>query len=120
LYDAIAEGLRTPGLLGRLQQPEAERERLLALMADAEPKPVRLHPNLPDVYRQKVARLRDALEQPSIRDAALGLLRGLITRVVVRPGNGFVALVVEGALTAMLALGSGSRAEVFASCPGVR
>jgi hypothetical protein len=29
-----------------------------------------------------------------------------------------VDLVVEGALTAMLALGSGSRAEAFASCSG--
>ena len=54
-----------------------------------------------------MTRLRDALEDPSIRDTALGLLHGLITRVTVRPGEGFVELVVEGALTPMLALGSG-------------
>ena len=42
--------------------------------------------------------------------------RGLMTRVTVRPGEGCVDLVVEGALTAMLALGCGARAEAFASC----
>ena len=117
-YDAIAEGLRTPGLLGQLQELETERERLLAGLAAPEPTPVRLHPNLPVLYGQKVAQLREALADPSIRDAALGLLRGLITRVVVRPGDGCVDLMVEGALTAMLALGSGARAEAFASCSG--
>ena len=118
LYDAIAEGLRTPGLLGQLQELEAKRERLVASLAEPEPMPVRLHPSLPELYRQKVTRLRDALEDPSIRDTALGLLHGLITRVTVRPGEGFVELVVEGALTPMLARGSGSRTEAFASCSG--
>ena len=48
----------------------------------------------------------------------LGAAARLITRVVVRPGEGWVELEAEGALTAMLALGSGSRAETFASCSG--
>ncbi len=41
-----------------------------------------------------------------------------MTKVTVAPGKGYVELVVEGTLTAMLALGSGSRAEAFASCSG--
>ena len=53
LYDAIAEGLRTPGLLGQLQELEAERDGLAARMLEPEPTPVRLHPNLPELYRQK-------------------------------------------------------------------
>ena len=39
-----------------------------------------------------------------------------MTKVTVRPGEGYVDLVVEGALTAMLALGSGARAEAFSRC----
>ena len=62
--------------------------------------------------------MREALEEPSIRDAALELLRGLITRVVVRRGEGWVELEVEGALTAMLALGSESRTEAFVGRSG--
>ena len=51
---------------------------------------MRLHPNLPELYRHKVAQLRDALQDPSIHDEALGLLRGLIAKVTVRPGEGYV------------------------------
>ena len=87
-------------------------------MLEPEPTPVRLHPNLPELYRQKVAQLREAVQDPAIRDEALELLRGLIAKVTVRPGEGYVELVVEGALTAMLALGAGAKSEVFASCSG--
>ena len=92
LYDAIAEGLRTPGLLGQLQQLEAERDRLVASVAEAEPTPVRLHPNLPELYRKKVAQLRDALADALVRDEAVEQLRRLMTKVTVRPGEGYVDL----------------------------
>ena len=98
LYDAIAEGLRTPGLLGQLQELEAERDRLVASVAEAEPTPVRLHPNLPELYRKEVARLRDALADPLIREGAVEQLRRLMTKVTVRPGENCVDLVVEGAV----------------------
>ena len=116
LYDAIAEGLRTPGLLGQLQELEAERDRLAAALDEPAPTPVRLHPSLPELYRKKVARLREALTDPSIRDEAVGLLRGLLSKVTVQPGTGFVELAVEGALAAMLALAAGARAEAFSRC----
>jgi site-specific DNA recombinase len=116
LYDAIAEGLRTAGLLGQLQELEAERDRLAASVAEAAPTPVRLHPNLPQLYRKEVARLRDALADPLTRDEAVDQLRRLMTKVTVRAGEGHVELVVEGALTAMLALCSGARAKAFAGC----
>jgi site-specific DNA recombinase len=86
LYDAIAEGLRTAGLLGQLQELEAERDRLAASVAEAAPTPVRLHPNLPQLYRKEVARLRDALADPLTRDEAVDQLRRLMTKVTVRAG----------------------------------
>jgi site-specific DNA recombinase len=46
---------------------------------------VRLHPNLAQVYRGKVERLHEALADPALRDEALGILRGLIERVVIHP-----------------------------------
>ena len=46
---------------------------------------MRLHPNLAQVYRRKVERLHEALADPALRDEALGLLRGLIERVVLHP-----------------------------------
>ena len=46
------------------------------------PTPVRLHPNLPQLYRQKVVQLHEALQDPSIRDQAVELLRGLLSKVL--------------------------------------
>ena len=61
---------------------------------------------MPELYRQKVSQLRHALQEPSIHDQAIELLRGLMSKVTVMPGENCVELVVEGALTAMLALGA--------------
>ena len=112
LYDAIAEGLRTPGLLGELQELEAERDRLVASVAEAEPTPVRLHPNLPELYRKKVAQLRDALADPLIREEAVEQLRRLMTKVTVRPGEVTLIWWWRGVDGLCWALGS--------RCPGLR
>jgi site-specific DNA recombinase len=55
---------------------------------DAPAAPVlRLHPNLADVYRQKVVALEEALNRPEDRDEAHAALRGLIDQVVIHPGK---------------------------------
>jgi hypothetical protein len=58
LYDAIADGLRTPGLLARIESLESERAALESALAQPAPSPVRLHPNLSELYREKVTALR--------------------------------------------------------------
>ena len=118
LYDAIADGFRTPGLLAELRELEAEVGQLRAELDTPPPAPVRLHPNLPELYRAKVEALRTTLADPSIRDAALGVLRGLITRVTVYARSDHEELVVEGAITAMMALGSDRDARLFAGRSG--
>ena len=39
------------------------------------------------MYRAKVERLHEALADPGLRDEALGILRGLIERVIVHPAE---------------------------------
>ena len=102
LYDAIAEGLRTPGLKDRVMAMETELSDLDTKLADRAPETVRLHPNLPDLYRRKVADLAATLEDPALRQPALELIRGLITRVTVRIAEGGPVLELEGALSAMI------------------
>ena len=87
LVDALAEGYRVPGLQQRLDELEARRSALEQELAAPAPSPVRLHPNLAQVYRRKVERLHEALADPALRDEALGLLRGLIERVVLHPAG---------------------------------
>ena len=57
LYDAIADGLRTPGLLAQLEELEAQKAKLDAQLAAPAPEPVRLHPNLSALYKRKVEAL---------------------------------------------------------------
>ena len=89
IINAIADGLRSPGLQGKLDALESERAALKAQLSAPPPSPVRLHPNLADTYRDKVAALRDALYQEDTRAEAFEILRGLIDKVVIhdRPGQ---------------------------------
>ena len=89
LITAIAEGLRSPGLQARLDALETrEGRRSSATLAAPAPSPVRLHPNLAELYRQKVAALHEALHREETRAEALEILRGLIEQVVVQPARG--------------------------------
>lgn len=86
LIEAIADGVRAPGVQRKLEELEARKEQLLtALQEEPVPAPA-LHPNLARVYAQRVALLRQALEggeAPEVLEAA----RALIDKVVVRPGE---------------------------------
>ena len=58
------------------------RRRSTAELAAAPAPAPRLHPNLAELYRRKVADLQTALADPATRTEALEILRGLIERVV--------------------------------------
>ena len=106
LIDAIAEGLRSPGIKAQLEQLEARKIELeQKLVAPPAPLP-RLHPNLAEVYRAKVADLHAALADPAGSNEAIEILRSLVERVIIRPTaeKGF-ELELVGELAAMLELG---------------
>jgi site-specific DNA recombinase len=105
LYDAVADGLRTPGLLAQLEALEAEVGRLQGALAAPAPPPIRLHPRLADDYRDRVAALGGALADPQQRDQAVGHLRDLIARIELRHDGGGWLVELQGALEALVALG---------------
>jgi hypothetical protein len=84
LIEAIAEGFRAPGLQARLAELEERKAALESEINSAPPAVPRLHPNLTELYRKKVANLRDALADPTTQTEALEILRGLIERVTVK------------------------------------
>jgi site-specific DNA recombinase len=75
----------------------------------------RLHPNLAEIYRQKVANLQDALADPVTQTEALEILRGLIEQVVVRPADDGFAIELVGEIANMVRLSAG--AESFGREP---
>jgi hypothetical protein len=64
----------------------------------------RLHPNLAEIYRQKVGNLANALVDPGTRTEALDIMRGLIERVAVRPAAGGFEIELVGEIANMVRL----------------
>ena len=58
LYEGIADGLRTPGLKAKLEEIEARLTQVDQDLEAPKSSPVRFHPNLADLYRQKGHRTR--------------------------------------------------------------
>lgn len=106
LYDAVADGLRTEGLLGKIEALEAEKARLEDDLEAPEPSPVRLHPNLAEIYREKVERLHASLQDPGVRTEALDLLRGLIDQVSLTYGENGWTIALDGDIAALIQLGT--------------
>ena len=104
LYDAIADGLRTVGLKTKLEDMEARVADIDAKLATPAPSPVRLHPQLSEIYRQKVEALSQTLADPEIRPMALEAIRGLISSVTIHETEGSVRVELEGAITALVGL----------------
>jgi site-specific DNA recombinase len=108
LVDAIADGLRAPGLQRRLEELEGRKAELEGLLAAPPPSPVRLHPNLAELYREKVAELHKALADPESRTEALELIRSLIDCVELHPAEGRFRIELIGEIANMIKLSAGA------------
>ncbi|MHA3980833.1 hypothetical protein ACW9UR_24540 [Halovulum sp. GXIMD14794] len=85
---------------------EEQKRSLEAALEAPAPSPVRLHPNLSEVYRQKVIGLSAALADPAMRDEALGLLRGLIETVELRYEDQTWQVDLKGEIARLVEMGS--------------
>ncbi len=104
VIDAIKSGIRSPTLSAELEALEQRKSALEKDLAAEPPPPVRLHPNLAEVYRQKIQNLRDALNQDDSRVDAAGLLRSLIDEIRLVPVDGQLDIYLVGNLAAILDL----------------
>ncbi len=115
LYDAIAGGLRTPGLQAKLLQLEAEKGVLEAAVAQGKPIAPRLHPCLAEVYRDMVANLHAALSEPEARTEAAEILRGLVERINVWSGRDGQRIELIGDIVKLVTLPGGNVPAPFES-----
>ena len=83
---------------------EAREDELNALLANRPAAEPALHPNLADIYREKVAALHEALADPATKDEAFGIIRTLIDEVRLLPEDGQLRVEIRGALAGILAL----------------
>jgi|GEM_PF-6228794 len=114
LYDAIAEGLRSPGLKEKLLDLEGRIAAIDAELGRPAPAPVRLNPNLSELYRRRVTELAITLADPAISQPAREVVRGLIERVSVSWEDGQAVVALDGALTALIGLAVNAKGPALA------
>jgi DNA invertase Pin-like site-specific DNA recombinase len=103
LITAISEGLRGTGLQDRLSALESEQARLEETLKKPPPSPIRLHPQLAEAYRHRVANLARHLNSADGRTEALEIVRPLIERVAVKPAEGgAIEIEIVGELASMV------------------
>jgi site-specific DNA recombinase len=119
---AILDGVPGSRVKDRMAALEARKVELEAVLAEAVEEPVLLHPNMADVYRAKIARLAEALNDDHERTEAAEIIRGLINRIVLTPKNedGRRSLSIEGALAGVLALATNDKRPLAGSGLNVR
>jgi site-specific DNA recombinase len=111
IVEAIADGVPARTLKDELLALEARQDQLQAELAAApEAQQPLLHPNLAEVYRQKVAALQAALAAEASRDEACELIRSLIDKVVLVPEGGELRIEVHGELAGILTLCQNAKA----------
>ena len=109
LVDALADGAPAPAIKARMQALEERRERLEQEMAAAvEPAP-RLHPNLAEVYRQRMSDLSELLRRDDHAEAREAV-RELVEEIRLVPEEGALGIELRGELAAMLRLADASAA----------
>lgn len=106
--DAILAGTASAALKGRLEELERRKAQLEAEVAGAEAPAPRLHPNLAEVYRERIAELARVLAAEDGAEAR-EVVRGLVEAIRLVPEDGKLRIEVRGELGAILRLSEGAR-----------
>ena len=95
--------MRTESMIDELIVLETKSKGLKKEIDRTPATPVRIHPNLGELYRQKVANLREALNDEGSRAEASSILQGLIEEIRLVPVDGELRIHLKGSLAEMLA-----------------
>ncbi|NDW46697.1 recombinase family protein [Ruegeria sp. PrR005] len=106
IVEAITEGMFHPSMKAKMDELERSKTTLELELAHVRSNPpVLLHPGLSDLYREKVADLTAALNEPSTKTAASTHIRSLLSEVRLIPNGSGLMIELVGELAGLLALG---------------
>jgi site-specific DNA recombinase len=105
IVDLLTESDDAPhSLLGDLKALEARKGQLEAELREPAADQPLFHPNLAEIYRQKVADLGQLLEDSTTKEQAFQLIRSLIEVIRLIPEDGQLRVELRGELAGILAL----------------
>ena len=112
LIEAIKAGVPGASVKDEIGELERRRSEIEAKLGAAPAPKLRLHPNLAELYRCKVAALADALNAETMRSEATTTMRGLIEEIRLVPADGKLGIELFGELAALIALASGDGSRI--------
>ncbi len=109
LVNAICDGVPARSIREEMLSLEAREDELNFLLTQQPKAEPFLHPNLAEVYRERVAALQGALSDPAAKDEAFNVIRSLIDEIRLIPENGQLRVEIRGALAGILSLAHGKQ-----------
>ncbi len=107
LVDALADGKHVAGTISRrIHALEVEQAQVICNLANTATSATRLHPNLPRLYRQRVAELTAALSGAGSA-VAVNAVRALVDAITLTPIDGTLEIGLRGEIAAIFELGCG-------------
>jgi site-specific DNA recombinase len=102
LLAAIKAGGPIEAIVEDMKRLEARKAELKDQLANAEEPPPLLHPNMAEIYRQRISALYENLQDETGKAEAAEVLRTLVDQVTLVPNEEELAIVLRGDLAAIL------------------
>ncbi|HEV7310911.1 recombinase family protein [Sphingopyxis sp.] len=101
---AIEDGLYQPSMKARMAELEHEKAEIAARLAEAPARVPDVHPGIAEIYKRKVARLTETLNDPQAQLDASADIRALVGKIVLHSGEkrGEVHATLHGSLMGIL------------------
>jgi site-specific DNA recombinase len=115
MVEAILQGFPPAKLKDKAEKLEARKSQLTVLLENADEPPPLLHPNMAQMYQDRIAKLCENLQIEEDRGAAVDVLRSLVDEISLVPENGELSIVLRGDLGAILRFAAGKQNPDFLS-----
>ena len=102
IITAIKDGMYQSSMKAEKEALEARKTELTHLLANAEEPPPLLHPNMAEIYQQRIASLYKSLQAEETKTEAAERLRTLVSHITLQPADGELAIILRGDLAAIL------------------
>ncbi len=119
IIDAITEGMFHPSMKDKMTALENRKAALEAEIESSDDEnPVLLHPGLACMYREKVAGLAEALNDPGTSARAADVIRSLLSEIRLIPQGETLVIELVGELAGLLALQEAGKAKTRGDASG--
>ena len=115
MVDAILQGFPPAKLKDKAEKLEARKAELTELLGNADEPPPLLHPNMAQIYQDRIGQLYENLQREEERAQAAEVFRSLVDQVTLIPEDGELAIVLRGDLGAILRFAAGKKNPDFLS-----